>query len=778
MQNGGEMGTRLIWAIALATGVASALASEVKDVLPLTESIVLVHFDDGYVVHHKKGQKRSDERVVVQPLDVAKAQDPASYTVSSSDDASFGTAKPLRVSRKTKGTDFAWFVDAWIDGRAVNNRPDHAKEHWIYLHLPRPMAEGKTYVVRAPGLASNGSSWTVRYDAAKLRSEAVHVNIVGYSTQAPRKYGYLSHWLGDGGPLDVRPFVGRRFWIVETATGKRVFDGRVAFRKAGTEPETGQATDTPGGNFVGADTAECDFSSFNQPGTYVLAVEGVGCSFPFEIRRDAYREPFRLVARALYHNRSGIALTKPYTEFERPAPHNPLKTPGFRGKLMYTTVRWQDWGSEGGDRAKLEAGFKGPLDSWGWYQDAGDWDSYPSHIRVAQELLLAFEIAPENFADGELNIPESGNGIPDIVDEAAWLPRFCHRLRHELLRKGWGTGGVGLRVAGDAFGGDGEGVPSYEDVHRTWAVSGEDPDSTFRYAGAAAHLAHVLVKLGKKDPEGVDWAREAREAFRWAMDHGGRDGGGELLRSRLYASAALFRLTGDPAYLATVAKDLAAVGEDVWLKNLHGPALLALPGWKARPPAAVLEAARKAVLAVAGQSLESARRRAMRWGGNFMFPMLIGQQTTPHAMELAVAWRMLRDEDPAKAREFYAALHTTADYFLGCNPLNIAWATGLAERHPVNVFHLDGWYNGKDTIHPGVVPYGPWRKAKDQGQGPWDHDWANQTLHPQIDLWPGAERWFEQRYSPLTCEFTIHQNLAPAAAIYGILAGPAKGSAR
>ncbi|MFN3684586.1 MAG: glycoside hydrolase family 9 protein, partial [Fimbriimonadaceae bacterium] len=707
-----------------------------------------------------------------------QAQDPSAYSVSSTDDPAFGILKPLRVSRKSKGTDFAWFVDAWIDGRAVNNRPDHAKEHWIYLHLPRPLTEGKRYIVRAPGLADNGSSWSFRYDPARVRSEAVHANIVGYSTVAPRKFGYLSHWLGDGGPLDVRPFVGRRFWLVEPASGERAFEGRVAFRTAGTEAETGQADDTPNRNFVGADTAECDFSAFHKPGTYVLAIEGVGCSFPFQIRRDAYREPFRLVARALYHNRSGIALTKPHTEFERPAPHNPLRTPGFRGKLMYTTVRWQDWGSEGGDRSKLEAGFQGPLDAWGWYQDAGDWDSYPSHIRVAQELLLAWEIAPENFADGDLNIPESGNGIPDIVDEAAWLPRFCHRLRHELLRKGWGTGGVGLRVAGDAFGGDGEGVPSYEDVNRTWVVSGEDPDSTLRYAGAAAHLAHVLAKIGKKDPEGVDWAGEARQAFRWAMDHGGREAGGELLRSRLYASAALFRLTGDAGYLAAVERDLSAVGEDVWLENLHGTVLLALPGWKAKPPASVLEAARKAVLAVASQSLESARRRAMRWGGNFQFPMLIGQQTTPHAMELAAAWRMLRDENPIKSMEFYEALHTTADYFLGCNPLNIAWVTGLEERHPVNVFHLDGWYNGKPTVHPGIVPYGPWRKAKDLGQGPWDYDWANQTVHPTIDQWPGAERWFEQRYGVLTCEFTIHQNLAPAAAVYGILAGPASPARR
>jgi hypothetical protein len=97
--------------------------------------------------------------------------------------------------------------------------------------------------------------------------------------------------------------------------------------------------------------------------------------------------------------------------------------------------------------------------------------------------MLAYEMAPKNFTDGELNIPESRNDVPDILDEAAWLPRFCYRLRHELLEKHCGTGGLGLRIAGDAFGDDEKTLPdrkrvgqgSWKDVNRTWAASGEDP---------------------------------------------------------------------------------------------------------------------------------------------------------------------------------------------------------------------------------------------------------------------------------------------------------------
>ena len=102
----------------------------------------------------------------------------------------------------------------------------------------------------------------------------------------------------------------------------------------------------------------------------------------------------------------------------------------------------------------------------------------------------------------------------------------------------------------------------------------------------------------------------------------------------------------------------------------------------------------------------------------------------------------------------------------------MTWVTGLGPRHPVHVFHMDAWYNGRGAFHPGIIPYGPWRKEKDLGQGPWDAAWPYSTVHPAIDEWPGNERWFDNRCAPLTGEFTIHQNTAPAAALFGLLCAP------
>jgi endoglucanase len=748
--------------------MTAARASDVVDVLAVTDQIIMVHFKDGHVIHHKIGQRREDETVVQDPLDVVAASRPTAYTISCTSDPAYRDGKaPLQIGRKSKGTDFAWHIDRWVGDHAENDQPDHTKEHWLYLFLPSPMKSGSTYVVSTGSLAANGKIWRLAYDPRKSRSEAVHVNIIGYAPVAPAKFAYVYHWAGDKGGLDLRAYAGKRFWLVDRATGKDVFTGRVEFRKSASNPETARVEDTPNGNYLGADVYDCDFSSFQKPGTYVAAVEGVGCSFPFKVEPDVYRQPFATLTRGLYMQRSGIALGKPYTNFERPAPGHPGITPGF--KLQYSSLRYLDYGSESGTKEQISPTLKGPLDAWGWYQDAGDWDSYETHLRVAQELMLAYELNPKAFSDRELNIPESGNQVPDILDEAAWCPRFCRRLRAELLAKHYGSGGLGLRVDGDPFGSDtkpndvGEG--SWQDVDRLWVASGEDPVSTYRYAGTAAQLAFCLA--GKKDPEGVDWQKEALESYTWASSHTLAKDENDVRPHRIYAAATLFRLTGDKNYEAQVrkdAKDGPLLGED-----LYGPAVYALGGGSydsTREPD-LLARLTKALLDTAEASHQSAAKRALRWAGDWGMPMLIGQQTTPWVMDIAIARQLT--SDPVKKRLYTQDLYTTCDYFLGTNALNMTWATGLGVRHPNMVFQMDSWYIGDGSPHAGIVPYGPWRKEKDQGQGPWDHDWVNKTLYPKIDLWPGNERWFDDRCTPLESEFTIHQNIAPSAAIFGVL---------
>jgi hypothetical protein len=752
----------------------------VVDVRMLCDSVLVIHYRDGYVIHHQIGQKRSDERVILDhPLNTTVAGDASAYRISSPDDGAFsGGIRPVQVFRKSKGTDFAWFVDSWVNNEAVNTRPDYAAEHWLYLTLPAPLHMGKSYRVQAPGL---GIDSTVSLARVGALSDAIHVNLLGYRPDAPGKYGYLYAWQGDGGSLDVVPYVGRSFALVDTVTGHAAFTGRVTFRKGRANAETGLATDTPEGNFLDADVADCDFSAFSTPGSYYLRIDGVGRSEEFAIGLEVYREAFRTSMKGLLGNRSGIDLKPPYVPYVRPAPHNPLKTPGFAGKLKYTKSRYLDRSnpdSSPADKPAVEQGIVGDLTVSGWYQDAGDWDSYPTHIQVPQHLMLAYLLAPANFTSGELHLPEGGGPLPDILKEAGWLPRFCYRLRHELLAKHYGSGGIGLRICGDYFGGDtgprDVGQGSWQDVDRIWTASGEDPVSTFGYAAVAANFALCLRQAGVADPEGIDWKKEAVESFEWAQTHShpGDEKAPDYKGYRIYALAALALLTGEASYNSLLLEATSDLTPQTHLNgsDLDGPALY-LTASSAHKDAKILDRMKSAVLAMADAEVDSADKRALRWGGDWYMPMLVGQQTTPMVEALAVARVATRTTDPARSRRYFGALCTTADYFLGTNPLHQTWVTGLGPRSPENIFHLDDWYETGVHPRPGVTPYGPWRKDHDHGQGPWDLDWANKSVYPPIDRWPGAERWFSNRCCPMTGEFTVWQNIAPSAFTYGVLCG-------
>lgn len=762
---------------------AGAMSSDVVNVFALNSRIIVVHFDDGYVKYHGKGQTRQMDRVVSEPLDYGLADDLLNYTVTSDSGFYAVVRTPSKVERKSKGTGFTWLCQGWSQSTGcINSIPDHVKEHWLYLHLPEPLEMGKTYSVNTGNLAKNGEDWEISFSLSGNRSEAIHVNLLGYDPRSPKKYGYVYHWNGTEGGVDFSYYEGNPFFLIDAQTGEKVYTGTLKFRKGKNNIETMQGGDTPNQNFLGADVYECDFSEFVTPGEYILAVEGIGSSFSFRIEKDIYRHAFYTSIRGLYHNRSGIALEEPYTRFTRPAPHNPLVTPGFDGKLLYTSSRFTDWNNtdhSSSDLPAIEAGIKGAVDTWGWYQDAGDWDGYFSHMKIPVMLMLTWEIAQEKFSDGELDLPEGTNGIPDILDEAGWLINFFYRTRQELINKGFGTGGVGSRVAPDWYGHANEGVPSYGDKGK-WIISGEDPFTTYFYAGLAAHYALVLNKLDIEVTEQPDWQKEAEEAFDWASANtleGDTDPslrhGLDLMDFRYYAAVTLFRLTGDDKYRQIIENVISQISSNTVLaENMKwGTYALATAGEGIIDSTDLVNKINGAILSTAEQNFTSIEKRAARYAGNMWFPMLVGQGTTPHAFELMMGHFVSKTAMPSKTEAYLAGIFTTADYFLGTNPLNMTWITNVGVRYPERVMHLDSWYSETGEIIPGITPYGPW---KDQPEGntigPWNIGWAYKTLFPEgIAKWPGHERWFNNYTTPMNAEFTIHQNTILSAVVYGYL---------
>src|SRR5690606_33159187 len=90
---------------------------------------------------------------------------------------------------------------------------------------------------------------------------------------------------------------------------------------------------------------------------------------------------------------------------------------------------------------------KSERDLHGGFWDAGDVNKYTTFVySVMHQLLTAYVENPKAFNDN-LNIPESGNGIPDILDEVDVEIRFLERMQPEDLK-----GGALIKVGNVAFG--------------------------------------------------------------------------------------------------------------------------------------------------------------------------------------------------------------------------------------------------------------------------------------------------------------------------------------
>lgn len=781
-------------------------ASDIISVSPLTDKIILVHFDDGTVVYPNDLQ--------VDRLDLDLASAPASYLISSSDDPDYLTSmNPVKVGRKSKGTEFVKDVPWAGDSFDPTGKP-WASEHYLYLFLDKGLKPGMTYTLNTSTLAANGTEWTFNYDQKLIRSEAVHVNTIGYETEAP-KYGYVYQWMGDEGGLDLTPYAGNSFYIYKEGEADTIYSGTLVKRKSASNAETGQSNDTPNRNFLGAEVYECEFSEVAQDGTYTLVVEDLGCSYPFKIGRDALWDAYYTCGRSLYYQRSGIRLAPPYTDngYIRPVTQNTKVTSddgtSFEGLLLYSNYPFMAWedGNGGGDSQVVirDSAIGHPLDVAGWYHDAGDWDGYYSHQRIPILLMTTYEYAPERYADNELNIPESGNGIPDMVDEASWLIKFNYRLRKELMAKGYSDGGVGgARVCPDVFspidGNAQQDKPSWKD-HRRYVVTRADAFMTYLYAGQAAQFACILRQLGK-DPgafpvemldhvdfasmsrDTVEWEQEAREAYAWAsapenQPDSGNNYAEPLEIYRMYAAANLFRLTNEETYhedatgvLEGMKLETSLDEDERWGVYTY---LLADNYTADRSLQATLKSLALSTARI--RSTDAIKERACRWGGIFDMPMLVGQATTPWMFESIVAYGLTGD------KTWSDAVHTTADYFLGNNPLHTTWATHLGPRPAEAGFHLDSRYNNNWVVYPGFVPYGPWSMnygytpytyvidgvSVEGGHGPWNKDWANFSMYPLMHEWPGHERWNSNIHAPMSTENTVHQNSVYVTLTYGFV---------
>lgn len=732
------------------TRVVPCLAAEFVEGLPMTRSMFILHFTDGAVKYHELGQARSLDRITGSPLYLAATKLAQSYLISSPDDSFYLQPQhPSRVGRKSKGSGFT------ADG--PHNFP-YISDHWIYLIWPKALQKGKTYTIEFGGLARNAQEITIVYDDS-LRSEAVHVNQIGYVPEARLKYGYVYAWAGDLGSLPMDEFRETAFHLVEVRSGIVRFSGRLTLRKDFETggPDTGRTDEGPRNNYSGADVYECDFSSFRLPGYYRLVVEGIGASFPFRIDADVYRQAFHAAMTGLYHERCGTRLEPQYTAWSRDLCHHPDKC----DSVLLSDWRFIDGGNAFGELPEYSTGVRAGY--YGGWHDAGDWDRHHLHLEIGSFLLSVYEYAPKNFYDGELNIPEKDNGIPDIIDEARWGIDFFRRLQSN-------DGGVHGGI--ETFRHPADGVSSVTDTDQ-WYAYAEDPRASYHYAALACHLAYCLRLAGHGD-EAPGYIDSALRAYQWAAANMRAGDETDVRDYRQYAAAWLYRLTGEAQYQQQFKIDnvISTIYTPLFLWQHHDQQWAVWTYISASWPN--MDFSLKNRLQTAARNwarsnnLQTAQNRSCRVGYDWYVATMVGSATVPKTMPLIAAYQISHEA------EFLDYQYTTCDYFLGGNPLNMCWISQTGDRFPKELMHLDSWYYHRDLgMAPGLIPYGPYHYDAVTTTGPFDPQFGMKTAYPAANLWPPHELYFENRYCPITNEFTVYQNMGPAAAAYGYLCAEA-----
>jgi endoglucanase len=712
-------------------------ASRLADWALVHERLLVLHAIDGQAVVSPRG-KPVNAHVEQAPLNLKLAMDAANWRVSSADDPSYAKGRtPSSVGRKSKGRDYTvTLLPEW--------HIENTMEHWIYLELPSSLAEGKSYAVALPAVFEGRKSLEFRYSTRRLRSEALHLNQLGWPPEALKRC-YLSQWAGSLGPVDFKAWEGKPFSVLEQKTGAEALRGKITLRKNLDQPDSGQAEE---GNHLRTNLWECDLSALKKSGTYVVSAPGVGISYPFEIASDINKRAFKTAMRGLYHQRCGTVLIKPWGAYERAACHVPSAAKHIHQSRIRRMDRQCDACKDVEDTGELR-------DIAGGWHDAGDWDREDWHFQVPMILSLAYELNPSAQRDGDLLIPESSNGLPDILDEARWGLNYWRRLQRP-------EGGVSVGLFLDSFPDPGE---APEDCNGHWYLYAEDPQASYRYAAAACHYIFALEKAGRSQERAL-WLDSARRAWNWAEKNQRPGDLGKVRDDRHHAAACLYRATSEPAFHSLFKQGLLIADSKSRL-TLWGKYDQAWAAWTYVMAASGQDPALKSRLLQAilfssqDEKLEPAKKRGLRFAVDWFRPMAWGGGIQPEALPMALAAAL---ESQPGARD---AIQANVDILLGGNPLNISFVSGLGSRNSPGTFHPDSWMHlGPGGIAPGIPVMGPVRYEAGKGSnGPWDPKFVHQSFSPDAKDWPPLELYSDARICYPMNEFTVVQIAQIAAAL-------------
>jgi len=503
---------------------------------------------------------------------------------------------------------------------------------------------------------------------------AIKVDQVGYSLSGPK--------------VAMVSAPGTTFEVLRSSDNASVFQGML----------TSAQTDENSGDRVQA----ADFSALRQAGRYYISVPGVGRSWDFEVGPNVFENTYYMAMRGFYGQRCGTAVDMgpEFPGFTHPACH-------LHGEFSPTS------------------GASGPRDNIGGWHDAGDYGRYMTNSGIATGTLLwTWEIYGEKLKKISLKIPESGNGTPDILNEARWNLEWMLKMQDN-------DGGVWHKQTSEHF----PGFISPEDDKLPSEVIGTG-SAPYKSTCATADLAVVGAIAARVyqpfDPKFAAQALDAaRKAWAWTEKNPnvtfknppgistGEYGSDDCRNQRLWAAAELWRTSGEAQY------------NDFFLKNYADflPTLDTPPGlrfdpvgsmglWAYALPMGKIHSANadpKAIAEIRNRSVAAARMLVKRTRANpyhvSMQPKDFVWGSNGIVAEYGICLLVVNLFQPDAS--FVDTARDNLHYLLGRNTFSLSWVTQVGE-HPYQHPHHRPSGDGKhDKPWPGLLSGGPNKDRED-----------------------------------------------------------------
>jgi hypothetical protein len=418
----------------------------------------------------------------------------------------------------------------------------------IFLEIKPALSPGDTVMLENNELFPPGTQLRAAASAERV-NPVFHVSDFGFAPANP-KFAFVSYHLGTLGEMEWAPPADASLLNAHGVEVLKVL------------PVLHSSPDWEFDQHVW----RIDFSALREPGLYQLALPGLGRSQSFRIENDTLLIAPRLLAGALYVQRSGWTKSPPFTRYAHEASHTrPAAVPDASSDFRATNKHLAAMAGKNTDPKTQTAPLfqsvddglypfvrRGEVDVSGGHYDAGDYSKYTiNSAQLIHYLAFAVDHFPGVAGVDNLGISESGDGVPDALQIALHEVRFLLKMQDE-------DGGFYFLVYPRDRPYELDVLPERGDPQ---VVFPKNTASTAAAVGALAQLAASPV-LKRHDAKlaaackdaalrGYGFLRGAREKFGFegsyqTISHYGNFSGHK--DEWAYAMAALFALTGDKKF--------------------------------------------------------------------------------------------------------------------------------------------------------------------------------------------------------------------------------------